>query len=558
MGSVSKYVLFAISIALAHFVWVMAYFEPAISTPDANGYFAQARHLVEHGQTWFETKSPVQYVGMHWLTEDGHRYYSHYPPGMSVLLAAFWFIGGPIAALWMNPILTALTLFGLFFLARIWVDEPWALLAVVVMAINPVVAQFALGCDSHPTVAFLLVWGLYLLVTWARTGEYFWAFGAGLLLGAIPTVRYAEAIYAVGIGLYVLVLLKNNPSRWRGVLVLSLGAAIPIVALLVRNALAFGAFWKTGYSLTAEQTAFSISNLMAHAPLYLQNILGEGMGFWAAFALMGLVLLCMRSETQHVGGLFAGIVFPSLLLYMAYYFAPENMAAPTLRFLLPIFYVMIVAGVWVFKMLNDLHPQMARGSVITLMVVTVVWGVPQSTMVLARAENSNMTATRITQALRTHVKPGAIVFASQNIQEHLDFLGEWQLMDEAVMTYQSRGEARDDGPAVGMRQVRAKRLRALEPFVDDWGNGASEALMCELDRLNGSQSVLYWVGSYEHIFMQVPVSDRVEVIARIDVSDINNRQRGRGGRGGGAMGRGFGGRGMDTEDLVLVQWTRGD
>ncbi|MBT4138753.1 MAG: hypothetical protein HOE48_12600, partial [Candidatus Latescibacteria bacterium] len=374
MRAVSRYMIVAVGIGVVHFVWVMAYFEPGISTPDANGYFAQARHLVERGQTWFDAVSPVQYVGMHWLSENGQRYYSHYPPGMSVLLAVFWVLGGPVAALWMNPILTALTLLGLFFLARVWLGEVWALLAVVVMAINPVVAQFALGCDSHPTVAFLLVWGVFFLITWGEREEHRWAVLAGLFLGAIPTVRYAEATYALGIGLYLLMLLKQNPNRWRGVLFLTTAAAVPIMGLLVRNAMAFGAFWKTGYTLTSEQTAFSVSNLMAHAPLYLQNIQSDGLGFWAAFGLAGLLGLCGRRETRQVGMLLTGIVLPSLLLYMAYYFAPENMAAPTLRFLLPIFYIIVVAGVWIFKGAYDTQPQAMRLVVIGVMILTVVWG----------------------------------------------------------------------------------------------------------------------------------------------------------------------------------------
>jgi hypothetical protein len=525
----------------------MAYFEPGISTPDANGYFAQARHLVERGQTWFDAVSPVQYVGMHWLSENGQRYYSHYPPGMSVLLAVFWVLGGPVAALWMNPILTALTLLGLFFLARVWLGEVWALLAVVVMAINPVVAQFALGCDSHPTVAFLLVWGVFFLITWGAREEHRWAVLAGLFLGAIPTVRYAEATYALGIGLYLLMLLKQNPNRWRGVLFLTTAAAVPIMGLLVRNAMAFGAFWKTGYTLTSEQTAFSVSNLMAHAPLYLQNIQSDGLGFWAAFGLAGLLGLCGRRETRQVGMLLTGIVLPSLLLYMAYYFAPENMAAPTLRFLLPIFYIIVVAGVWIFKGAYDTQPQAMRLVVIGVMILTVVWGLPQSFMVLARAQSANVGLIRITNALREQAEPGAIVIAPQQIQEHLDFLGEWHLVDEAVLSNEGVREGEGGVPAVGMRQVRANRMLQLEPFMDDWGLGASEALLVELNRFESSVSTVYWVGDYEEIFMQVPESDQVQVVARVDLSDLGTRQRSRGRR----MGRD----GM-AEHVAVVKWTR--
>ena len=60
----------------AHFVFLMAFFEPAISTPDANGYFAQARHIVAERRTSFTTESDVQFIPPHWLRADSDRYVS--------------------------------------------------------------------------------------------------------------------------------------------------------------------------------------------------------------------------------------------------------------------------------------------------------------------------------------------------------------------------------------------------------------------------------------------------------------------------------------------------
>ena len=50
-----------------HFLFLALFFRPAISTPDANGYMAQARLIAREGRTDIVVESPVQYVGDHWM-----------------------------------------------------------------------------------------------------------------------------------------------------------------------------------------------------------------------------------------------------------------------------------------------------------------------------------------------------------------------------------------------------------------------------------------------------------------------------------------------------------
>lgn|GEM_PF-4555631 len=52
-------------IVVIHFVFLMSYFEPAISTPDANGYFAQAKLIAKNGKTYQEPESILEYIGYH-------------------------------------------------------------------------------------------------------------------------------------------------------------------------------------------------------------------------------------------------------------------------------------------------------------------------------------------------------------------------------------------------------------------------------------------------------------------------------------------------------------
>lgn len=149
-----------------HFLFLALFFRPAISTPDANGYMAQARLIARQGRTDIVVESPAQYVGDHWMPVGPGRYYGQYPPGLPALLAVVFRSLGAYASLWVIPAMGSLSLLGLYLVARAWVGPGWALLAAGLMAVNPYANQHALGADSHTAVCFFLIWALFGLVRW--------------------------------------------------------------------------------------------------------------------------------------------------------------------------------------------------------------------------------------------------------------------------------------------------------------------------------------------------------------------------------------------------------
>src|SRR5271166_835636 len=112
-----------------HFLFLMAFFAPAISTPDANGYMAQARLIASQGRSDIVTESPAQYVGDHWMQTGRGHYYGQYPPGLPAMLAVVFRLSGPTASLYLIPLLGSLSLLALFLVGREWVGARWALLA---------------------------------------------------------------------------------------------------------------------------------------------------------------------------------------------------------------------------------------------------------------------------------------------------------------------------------------------------------------------------------------------------------------------------------------------
>ncbi|MDP6039316.1 MAG: hypothetical protein QGG64_12255, partial [Candidatus Latescibacteria bacterium] len=391
------------------------------------------------------------------------------------------------------------------------------------------------------------------------------AFFAGLFLGMIPTVRYPEGLFGFAIALFVL---NSVYEDRKSVIAAITGALIPVGALMVRNHYAFGGFWKTGYSLTNEQTGFAWSYFVAHGPQYLQNILGEGVGVFAALGVFGMALLCAQHSTRRYGLLLTGLVLPTTLLYMAYYFMMGD-GVVSLRFLLPTFYLYVIAGMWGLKLMRDAMGQSVYVGVAAVMVVTVFWGYPQSAQTLARLEKTNGVLAAISQTVQEQVKSGEVVIAPGGIQQHLNFVGNWRLIESSIfleprdmsrMVDRFGGSDMPNpmGHAVGRREAQAQ-------YWDETMYGPSSRLFEDLNTWAGG--AVYWVGTYEEMMAHVPTSDSLQVVAKIELPRVEDAEsrRGRGRRGGG-MPDGFrggppaGGRGgpmpafSGNENLLLAKW----
>ena len=129
--------LIALLLILFHFVFLIIHFEPAISTPDANGYFAQAKLIANQGKTCLEPESILQYIGPHWLYGSDNHYCTTFPPGLAAILAVIYKIFGAKAALLVNPLMASLSLLGLFLLCQLLIGGSWGLLAAALMVVNP-------------------------------------------------------------------------------------------------------------------------------------------------------------------------------------------------------------------------------------------------------------------------------------------------------------------------------------------------------------------------------------------------------------------------------------
>lgn len=414
-----------LALVLLHFLWLYAHFAPASMSPDANGYLVQARLIAEEGRTAFEAKSPAQFVGTHWLETQSGVFHSRYPAGVAALFALAWKLGGLDAALLVNVVLASATLLAVYGLARRFVDGWLALLAAAVVAVAAVANQHALSADAHTAAAFFLVAGTWALLRFGDRPTIGRGLLAGVMLGLVPTMRYPEALAGVAIAAWLVWAVRPWKLLWPALA----GAALPIGAQLIHNAAAYGAFWRTGYALTHEQTGFGWDYFSEHALSYLQGLLGtQGLGFFFAFGVAGLIALSVERGRRAEGLLFTGVVVPLVLLYMAYYFG----GGASMRFLIPTFSFLAIAGVWLLSRLSLAGP--SRIALVSALAgLQLLLGLTTSAETLARMKLSLNAAARARAMAERQLPAGSVLIAEHQLAESLDATGEWRLVEENLV-----------------------------------------------------------------------------------------------------------------------------
>lgn len=527
----------ALALTLLHFLWITSHLEPAIMSPDANGYVVQARLLADEGRASFSPDSPVQYVGRHWLETETGTFHSRYPAGLPLLMAGAWKLGGLNAALLINPLLASATVLLVFFLARRLVPEPYALLAALVVAVVPTTNQHALDADAHVAATFLLVAGVLALLRFAAGGGAGFAWLAGLLLGAIPAVRYPEAIAGFALAGWMFWRIRPVWRAWPAVL----GAALPLGALLLHHTAVYGAFWRTGYALTHEQTGFGLGYFSAHLLPYLQALAGQGLPLVFAFGVAGLAALVADPQRRAEGVLFAGITVPLVLLYMAYYFgAGGGVATGNLRFLVPTFPFFAVAAVWLLARLGEHLGVAGRAAVAAVILLQGVIGIGSTAQALQRTKASLAAAARARGVAEREIPAGSVVIVDPQLAESLDATGRWRLVEENLVAGGPGGLAGTAGaaprgpgprtPGAGWRGERVEgtpspqqpgRNRAqLERYAGLRPDERRARIWADLAAWAGDRPVFWFARSLDAVESVLPAGSGYRSVAEVEAPTL--------------------------------------
>ena len=327
-------ILILTGLCVLHFLFLLNFFAPAISTPDAQGYFTQGRIIATQGRTFLIPENNLQYIGPHWYSADGEKYYTTFPPGLSYLIAIAYKLFGVNSSFLVNPILASLSLLLFFFLCRIWLSRAWALVASFFLSINPFYNEHALFGDAHISVIFFFLLGLVFLIRAVKRENYVYAFISGIAMGIIPTIRYAEFVLSFISGTYILWLFYKKRIPLKVVSSFLIGILGPLIVIAVRNYLTFGNPWMTGYSLASSHALFGFNYLIGHIIPFIAMLVTSGMGILFLFSIGGFIRLLKTQDTRPMGGYFLSSVVILTFLYMSYSWRvdPQSM-----RFLLPTF-----------------------------------------------------------------------------------------------------------------------------------------------------------------------------------------------------------------------------
>lgn len=571
---------------LAYAGFLALYYAPATIHPDANGYWAQGSLIWQTGHTWFTPESDAQYVGMHWLLNGENTFVSRYPPGFPLVVGLVQHLFGWKASVLVNPVLAVVTLVGVYLTLKRLASPAWGIVAILVLAANPAFTVHALTQISHMAVAFCVVWGFYLLIRWSDSRRLIDVFAAGLVLGCIPSTRYADAIVALGVLAFMLLHIRSTPKAWKHFLVAFAGAMIPITPLLIRNQLLFGAFWRTGYALTNEQTGFSWQNFLDHSIPYLQMLQSGGLGMMFALGLIGMLWMIFVPRTRTIAVLFLVSAIPFLFVYMAYYWAMGvgnagmgGNVGGAMRFLVPIVPLFVIAGAWVMSQAMVTTPLTARILIPIVIVAMQILLYGQS----LRTELQRSFASKSVLALTTHeiddiVPDGSLIVADTSLLQQLDFVRKWKLADVSVLRPpRGPGGNRPGGiinaiPGFGggddndlpSPQQQAKSEARAKLYT---GSDRDKQLKFERD-LNtwAGAADIFVVGKQTDLARLMPLAKTSEfqIIKRfstpkppdepVEVNPMSRMNRGPGGRNFTRRGGPFGAFAQPGEEIVIAKW----
>src|SRR5205085_4376397 len=156
---------------------------------------------------------------------------------------------------------------------------------------------------------------------------------------------------------------------------------------------------------------------------YIQLLHSGGVGLLFSLGIVGIAtMICVRGS-RALGAMLVLVCVPMLLLYMAYYWAPQMNSAATMRFLLPTFPAYILAGIWMLATSLEYAPRSARVTVpLILLAVQGLWGADDLINETKRIHYQKEMLARVSNKLDEVVPTGSVILANNQILQDLDFV----------------------------------------------------------------------------------------------------------------------------------------
>jgi len=431
----------SLSIALLNGFYVASY-----EGVDENGCMGTARRLAVHGDPAKRTSDPYEYVSENVVQVGENVFYAKYPIGYPALCALAYKLAGSDAAFLVNPVLAVLAVAGIFFLGRAMFGNIVGAFAAILLTVNPLTAFYGLSARTHTGALCFAVWGMFFVWRWAERGGWANAALAGAVTAYASTVRYTEALLVLPV--CAMVVWRSVEQRRKTavdqrrtmcrqivneVLVMAAAALVTVTPLLIHHYVAYGAPWRTGYALCGEDTGFGWAWFKANWELMLTRL---DTGALFLIFPVGLAGICSLIGQQPKRGSFlASWAFPSILLYTAYYWAPQGEGPSYMRFFLSVFPALILGAFGVLCPPERLRPWTSV-CVGCFVGVVAVWNL-QAGQLLPNLEMQRDRLLRdkiMTDLVRRNVPSGSVILATGSTLNTVEYAGDYHLYSQQVFT----------------------------------------------------------------------------------------------------------------------------
>jgi hypothetical protein len=461
------YGLLALAIVVGYFIALHVYWVPAHPGVDQNGYLVGGKFFASTWSTGFKPADPYSFVGRMWVEAENGRFYPKYPLGLSVIYAVAMKLGGArygmSLAFLVSPIAMTLAVAASFLVMRMIVGSFAALVGTLLVASSPMALGLTNNPNSHATAMCFVAWGMYLLLRWWQCNGWARAIGAGLLLGAAVTVRYTEGLMLLPLVAVALMNLRwRNRRSWIEAALLGASWALPVIILATYNW--FTLHHLTGYDPTNESTGFTWEYFQDNWETMLRQLYNTGLFFVLPFTVLGLVW--MWRWNWRIALVLCTWTLPSLLLYTAYYWAPDGAWIGYLRFFLTILPALALAAVWMLKKLADLAAAHDGSTIVPKLAITVLvaiaCGVNMNTALgeIEVEARSNLGISIGSQRIQQTCPGGSVIFAPDRLLNYLQLVGDYQLYDTQQFNrpFIQRLASIDPDQPNGLQPQRAKEM----------------------------------------------------------------------------------------------------
>lgn len=460
-------VALALAVAALFLIGTHRYAAPANPDVDENAYLVSGKLLARTGSPGFVPPDPYSLVGMMWISTPEGRFYPKYPLGETLLVAATVKAFGLRAAYLINPLLMTLALLGVFLLVRDAAGSLAGLLGMLMMATSPALLAETNDPDSHASSVFFTVWGMVLLFRWWRSGAFRHAALAGLLLGLATITRYTEGLLLLPMALVALFRLGRRWERRSvaAVVLLAAGWLLPVAGQVAFNLRVLHRL--TGYDATHESAAFSLGYFGAHAGLALRQLCTLGLPLLFPLAVLGLALLAFRE--RRLGLVLWAWALPNLLLYMSYYWAPDDVAYS--RFFLSAFPPLALGLAWMVTrplpgpdgLRRWAQPAMAA----LLVLACAAFGLRASLPLLQGSHEGQLAAWSAEKAALAVAPAGSVLFGPQQALLHLQFVGDDYRLYSRTLFATRRVQRMGNWDPRAPSTFQPERARALYQLLKD-------------------------------------------------------------------------------------------